>query len=65
MVYLKMNNAKERKRKSVGAGGREHSFSVFGQRWTWGKLVSIEDHAWVVILFPLEMIVVNMNTTGG
>lgn len=56
---------KREKEKAWGAGGREHSFSVFGQRWTWGKLVSIEDHAWVVILFPLEMTVVNINTTGG
>lgn len=40
-------------------------FATWGKRWAWGKLVSIEDRAWVVIVFPLERIVVNMNTTRG
>lgn len=26
--------------------------------------MSIEDHAWVVITVPLEMVLVNLNTTG-
>lgn len=36
-------------------------FATLGKRGAWSKLVSIEDHAWVVIV--LEMTVVNLNTT--
>lgn len=48
--------------------GREHSFNLFcnfGQKVGMGKLVSMEDHAWVVIVFPLEMTVVSVNTAGN
>lgn len=34
-------------------------FATLGKRWAWGKLVSMEDHAWV-----LEMAVVSVNTAG-
>lgn len=39
-------------------------FATLGKRWAWGTLVSMEDHAWVVIVFPLEMTVVSVNTAG-
>lgn len=39
-------------------------FATLGKRWAWGKLVSMEDHAWVVIVFPLEMTVVSVNIAG-
>lgn len=50
-------------------GGRAEStvsicFATLGKRWAWGKLVSMEDHAWVVIIFPLEMTVISVNIAG-
>lgn len=54
-----------REKEKRGAKNSFGLFCYFGQKWAWGELVSIEDHAWVVIEFPLEMIVVNVNTTGG
>lgn len=36
-------------------------FATLGKGGAWSKLLSTEDHAWVVIV--LEMTVVNVNTT--
>lgn len=54
-----------------GGGGRDHRyltyyfslFCYFGQKVD--KLVPTEDHAWVVIVFPLEMILLYVNMTSG
>lgn len=64
MVYLKINIESKRK-KGGGQRAVSVSFATLGRKWAWGELVSIKDHAWVVIVSPLEMTVVNVNTTGG